>query len=192
MGAVAGQPAHSFGELLRQLRDEAGLTQEQLAEAATLSPRSISDLERGINRTSRNETARLLAGALGLTGSKRAQFEAAARGRALGSAAAAESDLGGGPAVTRTLPPDWAMSSGSRRTIHPRPTASSGRWTCSMALATSMAGVGLSAASVLYKGIPDTTEPPLSPCRRLWHCFVTFTTATSRRRPSSSFVWCNV
>jgi transcriptional regulator with XRE-family HTH domain len=40
--------------LLRQLRVDAGLTQEELAHAASLSPRSVSDLERGINRTTRN------------------------------------------------------------------------------------------------------------------------------------------
>jgi transcriptional regulator with XRE-family HTH domain len=36
----------NFAELLRQLRTEARLTQEELAEAAGLSPRSVSDLER--------------------------------------------------------------------------------------------------------------------------------------------------
>ena len=36
---------------MRQLRAEARLTQEELAEAASLSPRSVSDLERGIGRT---------------------------------------------------------------------------------------------------------------------------------------------
>jgi transcriptional regulator with XRE-family HTH domain len=45
---VAEQPGLSFAGLLRHLRDEAGLTQEELAEAASLSPRSVSDLERGI------------------------------------------------------------------------------------------------------------------------------------------------
>ncbi len=62
------QPALSFAGLLRQLRVDAGLTQEGLAYAATLSHRSISDLERGVNRTARKQTARLLADALGLTG----------------------------------------------------------------------------------------------------------------------------
>ena len=76
-----------FGGLLRQLRADAGLTQEELAEAAGLSPRSVSDLERGISLTARKDTARLLAGALGLAGPQRALFEAAARGR--GTAAAA-------------------------------------------------------------------------------------------------------
>ena len=79
---MAEQAAPGFGGLLRQLRADAGLTQEELAEAASLSPRSVSDLERGINLTARKDTARLLADALGLAGPQRALFEAAARGRA--------------------------------------------------------------------------------------------------------------
>ena len=79
---MAEQAAPGFGGLLRQLRADAGLTQEELAEAASLSPRSVSDLERGMNLTARHDTARLLAGALGLAGPQRALFEAAARGRA--------------------------------------------------------------------------------------------------------------
>ena len=47
VGAVAEQPGLSFAGLLRQLRAKAKLTQEELAEAAGVSPRSVSDLERG-------------------------------------------------------------------------------------------------------------------------------------------------
>ena len=47
MRPVADQAGLGFGGLLRQLRADAGLTQEELAEAASLSPRSVSDLERG-------------------------------------------------------------------------------------------------------------------------------------------------
>ena len=79
---MAGEPALGFAGLLRQLRAEAGLTQEELAEAAGLSPRSVSDLERGINRTARKDTAVLLGGALGLAEPVRAVFVAAARGLA--------------------------------------------------------------------------------------------------------------
>ena len=79
---MAGQPALGFAGLLRQLRAEAGLTQEELAEAAGLSPRSVSDLERGINRTARKDTAMLLGGALGLAEPVQAVFVAAARGLA--------------------------------------------------------------------------------------------------------------
>ena len=78
---MAEQVALGFGGLLRQLRDEAALTQEELAEAASISPRSVSDLERGVNRTARKDTALLLAGALGLAGPARELFVAAARGR---------------------------------------------------------------------------------------------------------------
>src|SRR5215467_479059 len=73
-------PVPGFAGLLRQLRTEAGFTQEELAEAAGLSPRSVSDLERGINRTARKDTAVLLSGALGLAESVRPSFVAAARG----------------------------------------------------------------------------------------------------------------
>src|ERR1700681_622468 len=78
---VTEQPALSFAGLLRQLRAEAKLTQEELAEAAGLSPRSVSDLERGINRTARKDTAGLLASAPGLDGAVRVLFVAAALGR---------------------------------------------------------------------------------------------------------------
>ena len=74
-------PELNFAGLLRQLRAETGLTQEELAETAGLSPRSVSDLERGVNRTARKDTAVLLAGALRLPGPVAELFAAAARGR---------------------------------------------------------------------------------------------------------------
>src|SRR5215469_11573470 len=77
---VAEQPALSFAGLLRQLRAEAKLTQEELAAAAGVSARSVSNLERGINRTAHKDTAVLLASALGLTGPAAELFVAAARG----------------------------------------------------------------------------------------------------------------
>jgi len=79
---VTEQPALDFAGLLRQLRVEARLTQEELAEAAGLSPRTVSDLERRVNRTAHKDTAGLLADALGLAGPVRGVFVAAARGRA--------------------------------------------------------------------------------------------------------------
>jgi predicted ATPase/DNA-binding XRE family transcriptional regulator len=78
---VAEDSGVSFAELLKSLRVNAGLTQEQLAEAAGISARSVSDLERGINRTARRDTARLIADALGLSGAIRELFEATARGK---------------------------------------------------------------------------------------------------------------
>ena len=79
---MGGQAGLSFGGLLRRLRDDAVLTQEELAEAAQVSQRAVSDLERGINRTAHNDTAQLLAGALNMTGPARELFVAAAGGTA--------------------------------------------------------------------------------------------------------------
>jgi tetratricopeptide (TPR) repeat protein/transcriptional regulator with XRE-family HTH domain len=107
--SVVEQPALNFAGLLRQLRTEAGRTQEQLAQAAGLSPRSVSDLERGVNRTARRDTARLLADALELAGTQRALFEAAASGRV---PAPQVPHAGAGTAATRTLPRDIASFTG--------------------------------------------------------------------------------
>ena len=72
-----GEPELGFGGLLRRLRAEARLTQEELAEAASLSPQAIAALERGIHRTAHKDTAVLLAGALGLPEQVRIVFVAA-------------------------------------------------------------------------------------------------------------------
>ena len=78
--AMVAEPALSFAGLLRRLRAGAKLTQEELAVAAGVSARSVSNLERGINRTAHKDTAVLLAGALGLTWPAAELFVAAARG----------------------------------------------------------------------------------------------------------------
>ena len=111
-----GEPGLSFAGLLRQLRAEAKLTQEELAEAAGLSPRSVSDLERGINRTAHKDTALLLAGALNLAGPVRELFVAAARGKARAAEVlAAQQGVVPGTfaaAATRALPRDTAAFTG--------------------------------------------------------------------------------
>ena len=104
------EPPVTFAGLLRKQRTEARLTQEELAEAAGLSPRSISDLERGVNLTPRKDTARLLADALHLFGPARAQFEAVARGRAVPGWA-------GAAAALRTLPRDIASFTGRQQEL---------------------------------------------------------------------------
>jgi tetratricopeptide (TPR) repeat protein/transcriptional regulator with XRE-family HTH domain len=115
-GPAAEQAALRFGGLLRQLRTDAGLTQDELAEAAQVSQRAISDLERGINATARKDTAVLLAGALGLDGHSCDLFVAAARGRVPASealaAAAREAGAGSAAAASRTLPRDIAAFTG--------------------------------------------------------------------------------
>jgi non-specific serine/threonine protein kinase len=52
------------------------MTQEELAERAGISPRSISGLERGEGATPRRDTVSLLVKALGLAGTDRAEFQA--------------------------------------------------------------------------------------------------------------------
>jgi transcriptional regulator with XRE-family HTH domain len=113
---VAEQPTLDFAELLRRLRGEAKLTQEELAESAGLSPRSVSDLERGIHPTARKDTAVLLAEALSLAGPVRELFVAAARGKgpAADVLAARRGETPGAftAAATRALPRDIASFTG--------------------------------------------------------------------------------
>ncbi len=59
---------------LRQFREEAALTQGELAERAGLSLRGVSDLERGLRTAPRLETVRMLADGLGLTAEKRTEL----------------------------------------------------------------------------------------------------------------------
>jgi tetratricopeptide (TPR) repeat protein/transcriptional regulator with XRE-family HTH domain len=152
---MAEQPVAGFGGLLRQLRIEGGLTQEELAEAATLSPRSVSDLERGINATARKDTARLLAGALHLDGHARTLFEAAARGResaAEALAAAQGAGAGGSAAATRALPRDIASFTGRqdelRQLVAQWAGAAAGGGVVSIHAIGGMAGVGKTAFAV--------------------------------------------
>src|SRR5580698_1391536 len=100
------QDSPSFAGLLRRLRAEAKLTQEELAETAGLSLRTVSDLERGIHRTARKDTALLLAGALGMPASAAVLFVAAARGRTP-AADALDALRGSGRRPAETTPLVW-------------------------------------------------------------------------------------
>jgi tetratricopeptide (TPR) repeat protein/transcriptional regulator with XRE-family HTH domain len=94
----------------------AQLTQEELAQAAGISTRAVSDLERGINRTAHKDTARLLARALGMDGPSGELFVAAARGRVQASevlSAGQDADWGRfAAAASRSLPRDIASFTG--------------------------------------------------------------------------------
>ncbi|WP_436525040.1 ATP-binding protein [Actinoplanes sp. HUAS TT8] len=70
-----------FSALLRSHRRRAGLTQDELAVRAAIGVRTVRDLERGRASRPQRTTAELLVQALGLTGSDREEFLAAARGR---------------------------------------------------------------------------------------------------------------
>jgi tetratricopeptide (TPR) repeat protein/transcriptional regulator with XRE-family HTH domain len=110
--AVESRPG-PFGELLRKLRVDAAMTQEELAEATGLSVRAVSDLERGINRKARKETARLLAGAFRLEGAARAAFEAAARGTSPAAGFSVTRTAG----AIRALPRDAASFTGREQEL---------------------------------------------------------------------------
>src|SRR6266700_4986865 len=69
----------TFGALLKRYRMAAGLTQEALAERASLSTRAVSDLERGLSRAPRYDTLDLLTRAMNLEAEPQAALFAAAR-----------------------------------------------------------------------------------------------------------------
>jgi predicted ATPase/DNA-binding XRE family transcriptional regulator len=70
----------TLGSLLKRHRTSAGLTQEELAEKAEVSARTVSDVERGVRTRIYRDTAVRLSDALGLDGTTRTDFETAARG----------------------------------------------------------------------------------------------------------------
>ena len=100
----------AFGLLVKRHRLANGLTQEMLAERAMVSPRLISELERGSRHRPRRETVDLLADGLNLTGPDREAFIAAARGAAVAGVATPN------------------PSDGRRSTLPSSPTRLIGRW----------------------------------------------------------------
>ncbi|MGV9346164.1 ATP-binding protein [Streptomyces spiralis] len=76
---MADADGAEFGALLRQLRLDASLTIEMLAEASGVSVRGIGDLERGRRATPQRGTVAALAVGLGLGEAERERLLAAAR-----------------------------------------------------------------------------------------------------------------
>jgi tetratricopeptide (TPR) repeat protein/transcriptional regulator with XRE-family HTH domain len=126
------EPQGEFAGLLRELRKRARRTQQELADAAGVSLRTVSDLERGAATTPQKETVRLLGDALRVIGPERARFETAARGRPLAVAPLAVAPLAvaplalapqaGAPQATpatamRSMPRDVASFTGRRREL---------------------------------------------------------------------------
>jgi transcriptional regulator with XRE-family HTH domain len=140
-GGAGGPPAPAFGGLLRQLRAEMGLTQRALAQAAGVSSRAISDLERGKTLRAHKATVRFLADALNLKGPARSRFEVAAQGRLPAST------------LMRTLPMDIAEFTGRAAeqlmiTESFRPAARNSPGATMIWAIDGMAGVGKSAFAV--------------------------------------------
>jgi len=76
---VTGNQVRSFGDILREHRVAAGLTQEVLAERARMSRAAIAKLERGERQRPYRATIALLADALSLTPDDRLELERAAQ-----------------------------------------------------------------------------------------------------------------
>ena len=134
------EPPVAFASLLRKLRRKARLTQEELAGAAGVSVRAVSNLERGAVTTPQKDTVRLLADALGLVGPVRVEFEAAARDRPA---------AGGVAAATRTLPRDVASFTGRQQELEQLAKAAAGAGgVVSIHAIGGMAGVGKTAFAV--------------------------------------------
>ena len=89
-GEETSRSGPSFGALLRSLRKAAGLTQEELALRAGLSPNAVSALERGTRRHPYPHTVRSLADALGLPEERRAALLGAVPERDDATSSAAE------------------------------------------------------------------------------------------------------
>jgi tetratricopeptide (TPR) repeat protein/transcriptional regulator with XRE-family HTH domain len=140
------QPVGSpFGFLLRELRLKARLSQEELAERAALSTRTIRSLERNQTHQPYRRSARLLADALRLTGPARDEFLAAAR-RAQRQPAEGFPAPG---AATRTLPRDIASFTGRQQELARVVTASADAGgIVGIAAIGGMAGVGKTAFAV--------------------------------------------
>ena len=77
VGGEATTASRSFGALLRRYRLAGGLSQEALAEGASLSVRAIRSLEHGERHAPYRGTVGALVSALGLAGPEQAAFEAA-------------------------------------------------------------------------------------------------------------------
>jgi predicted ATPase/DNA-binding XRE family transcriptional regulator len=74
------QPS-GFGDVLKQFRLAAGLSQEALAERARISAQAVSALERGVRKAPYRDTVALLAEALGLSQAQRERLETSAERR---------------------------------------------------------------------------------------------------------------
>lgn len=95
---MIGSEAALLGAQIRRYRQNAAISQEELAERSGVSVRTISDLERGIRNTARLDTVRLLATGLELADADRTALLAAA------IAGAADDGSGAGKAEYAPLP----------------------------------------------------------------------------------------
>jgi predicted ATPase/DNA-binding XRE family transcriptional regulator len=91
--------------LFRRLRKAAGLSQEELAERAGVSVRSVTNIESGATHLPRTETLQLLAEALELTGGQHTELLAAVRAQRRSRAQRHSLALGVNNSRHATVPP---------------------------------------------------------------------------------------
>ncbi len=150
-----------FGDLLRQLRVVAQLTQEELAVRSDIATRTISDLERGVANFPHADTVLRLAQGLELGDQDRAQLEAAARGRVrLAAPRPTAITATGTTAAIQTLPHDIAAFTGREAEFAQLLTKVDINTVVSIHAIGGMAGVGKTAFAVhaahkLAPGFPD-------------------------------------
>ncbi|WP_158441204.1 BTAD domain-containing putative transcriptional regulator [Kribbella steppae] len=75
----AQEPAGRFGELLRTLRQDGGMTQRELADQAGLSAGAIRDLEQGRTRSPKRDSIEAITAALALSRHDAGKLRAAAK-----------------------------------------------------------------------------------------------------------------
>src|SRR5918911_396559 len=146
-----------FGALLRAYRVAAGLSQEELAERAHLSQRTISDLERGVTTAPYRDTVAQLADALELAASDRAALEDAVhRARA---SLAADQEPSGAP-VDPLLAPKLAIPP-ARPALVPRPRLVAGLQG-PLILLSAPAGSGKTTLLSAWRATPEGQKLPVA------------------------------
>jgi transcriptional regulator with XRE-family HTH domain len=110
-----------FGHLLAMYRRRLAMTQDELAERAGLSPRTIRNLEADRGRIPRAVSVRMLADALGLQDTERVEF-------ILRASAAPEDALDQSRGAESALPPDGAAAAAPDTAMARRDPAAGAVW----------------------------------------------------------------
>ncbi len=166
-----------FGQLVRQHRMRIGLTQRELADFSTISVRAIRDLEQGKARRPRQDTVRLIANGLRLSGRARADLELAADHGRSGWALRTdyEAELAAPPAVldslvgreSETAVLERELTTGDERLIDIIGLNGVGKTRLALEVATRLHSAGLPVLWAAAPGAPAVYRVPIRD-DRLW------------------------